>query len=222
MTQSRPYLKGLGQFTIVSLSTLIAVCIFDNLRVELQFHVVPDYEVCSDILIGMNLVEDTNLSVRVNSRGATLIHQPVIHHMRTQCKKFDKIDFDLTDDNQIGQLKIFLNKCQHLFIRGYPQSRVNTGELLIRLKDENKFVERRPYRLSPVEREKVREIVSDRLEHNIIRESKSPFSSPIILVKKKNGKDRMCVDYRELNQNTLRDPLPIISDQIDQIAGCIY
>lgn len=218
------YLKGLGQFTVVSLSTLTTVCVIDSLRIELVFHIVPDYEICSDMLIGMNLVDNTNLSVLVNSHGATLVRQPVVYHMRSSSEKFDKINCDLTDDDQIKELKILLNKFEHLFIRGYPRTRVNTGELEIRLKDENKCVERRPYRLSPVERQKVRDIVSELLEHNIIRESKSPFSSPIILVKKKNGEDRMCVDFRELNRNTLRDhyPLPIISDQIDQLAGGTY
>lgn len=218
------YLKALGQFTVVSLSTLTTVCIIDNLRVELEFHVVSDIEVSSDILIGINLIENTNLSVVVNSRGAMLVHQPIIYHMRSQSPKFGKLDCDLTNDNQISELKILLNKFEHLFIHGYPHTRVNTGELEIRLKDESKTVERRPYRLSPVEREKVRDIVNELLEHKIIRESKSPFASPIIIVKKKNGKDRMCVDYRELNRNTVRDhyPLPIISDQIDQLAGGIY
>jgi hypothetical protein len=218
------YLSGIGQFKVVSLSTLTTVCEIDNLRIELQFHVVPDYELSSDILIGMNLIENTNLSVVVDSRGAKLVHQPVIYHMRSQSEKFDNIDCDLTNGEQINELKILLNKFDHLFIHGYPITRVNTGELEIRLKDPNKCVERRPYRLSPVEREKVRDIVNELLEHNIIRESKSPFSSPIILVKKKNGQDRLCVDYRELNRNTLRDhyPLPIISDQIDQLAGGVY
>ncbi|KAG6438766.1 hypothetical protein O3G_MSEX000204 [Manduca sexta] len=218
------YLKGLGQFTVVSLSTLTTVCVINNLQVELQFHVVPDYEISSDILIGMNLVENTDLTVIVNARGATLVRQPIIYHMRSHSEKFDKLDCDLTCEVQINELKILLNKFDHLFIYGYPSTRVNTGSLDIRLKDINKCVERRPYRLSPIEREKVRNIVDELLEHNIIRESKSPFSSPIILVKKKNGQDRMCVDYRELNRNTLRDhyPLPIISDQIDQLAGGFY
>lgn len=218
------YLKGIGQFTVVSLTVLTTVCVIDDLRVELQFHVVPDYEVCSDILVGMNLIENTNLGVLVTSQGATLFHQPTVNHVRSHSDTFDSLDCDLTDDDQINELRVLLSKYSHLFIRGYPSTRVNTGELEIRLKDSTKCVERRPYRLSPIEREKVRDMVKELLEHNIIRESKSSFSSPIILVKKKNGKDRMCVDYRELNRNTLRDhyPLPIISDQIDQLAGGTY
>ena len=67
-------------------------------------------------------------------------------------------------------------------------------------------------------------LLNELLENNIIRESKSPFASPVILVKKKNGADRLVVDYRELNANTVRDhyPLPLISDQLDQLAFANY
>lgn len=88
----------------------------------------------------------------------------------------------------------------------------------------DKYVERKPYPLTPTERQKVKSIVSELIENNIVRESRSPYSSPIILVKRKNGDDRMCVDYRELNSITIRDhyPLLLIGDQIDQLAGGKY
>lgn len=54
----------------------------------------------------------------------------------------------------------------------------------------------RPYRLSYYERELVRKIVDDLLKNDIIEPSTSPYASPILLVKKKNGEMLMCVDYR--------------------------
>lgn len=220
-SQAVNYLKGIGQFPVLSLMKLSTICVIDSISVELQFYVLPDYEISTDILVGMNLIHDTNLSMMITSKGTRLIHQQSINQLSTSNPIFDRLDCDLTDDHEITQLRKLLNKYEHLFIRGYPRTRVNTGELEIRLKNPDKYVERRPYRLSPVEREKVRAIIKELLEHNIIRESKSPYSSPIILVKKKNGDDRLCVDFRELNSNTLRDhyPLPLISDQIDQLAN---
>lgn len=78
-----------------------------------------------------------------------------------------------------------------------------------------------PYRLSYQEKLKVREIIKDLLHKNIIRESTSEYASPIILVKKKDGADRMCVDFRALNRVTIKDryPLPLIDDHIDRL-GC--
>ncbi|XP_072935950.1 uncharacterized protein [Epargyreus clarus] len=63
---------------------------------------------------------------------------------------------------------------------------------------------------------------TDLLEKEIIRESDSAYASPVLLVKKKDGSDRMVVDYRALNQITVKDrhPLPLINDHIDRVA-CI-
>lgn len=218
------YLKGIGQFPVFSIATLVTVGVIDNINVEIQFHIVADYEMTTDILVGMNLINNTNLTMIITSDGTRLTRQQNISHVQCVNPIFDKLDCDLTNEEDIVRLRTLLNKFQHLFIRGYPTTRVKTGELEIRLKNPDKYVERRPYRLSPVEREKVRAIVKDLMEHGIVRESKSPYSSPIILVKKKNGDDRMCVDFRELNSNTLRDhyPLPLISDQIDQLAKGKY
>lgn len=217
-------LKGIGRFPVFSLVKLTTICIIDAITIELQFYVLPDNEMSNDILIGMSLIHDTNLSMIITPNGTKLIHQHSINEVSRNNAIFETLDCDLTNEQEIGQLRKLLNKYEHLFIRGYPQTRVNTGELEIRLKNPDKYVERRPYRLSPVEREKVQTIIRELLDHNIIRESKSPYSSPIILVKKKNGEDRLCVDFRELNANTLRDhyPLPLISDQIDQLANGKY
>lgn len=218
--ETASYLKGIGQFPVLSLATLITIGVIDDINVELQFQIVADYEMTTDILVGMNLINNTNLTMIISSDGTRLTRQLNINHVQCMNPIFEKLDCDLTNEEDIAKLHSLLNKYQHLFIRGYPTTRVKTGELEIRLKNPDRYVERRPYRLSPVEREKVRAIVKELMEHGIVRESKSPYSSPIILVKKKNGDDRMCVDFRELNSNTLRDhyPLPLISDQIDQLA----
>lgn len=55
----------------------------------------------------------------------------------------------------------------------------------------------------------------------IIRPSQSSYASPIVLVKKQNGEDRMCVDYRQLNGITVKQPypMPIIEEQLASLAG---
>ena len=78
-----------------------------------------------------------------------------------------------------------------------------------------------PYRLSQSDLDKVKEIVRDLEVNGIIRESTSPYGSPIILTRKENGKIRMVVDYRALIKITKRIqyPLPLIDDQIDQLKN---
>ena len=56
------------------------------------------------------------------------------------------------------------------------------------------------------------------------RQSQSPWSNPVVLVKKKNSNVRFCIDYRPVNDCTkkYRFPLPRINDSLDQLSGCKY
>ena len=76
-------------------------------------------------------------------------------------------------------------------------------------------------RMSPQHRKEVRKLLSDMLARNIISPSKSPWASPVVLVKKKNGASRFCVDYRQVNAVTRKDafPLPRVDDTLDILAG---
>jgi len=79
---------------------------------------------------------------------------------------------------------------------------------------------RKIYLMSRVEREEVQEFVKDQLRKEYIRPSKSPQTSLVFFVPKKDGKKRMVQDYRYLNSWTIENnyPLPLISDLIDSIG----
>ena len=72
--------------------------------------------------------------------------------------------------------------------------------------------------------DEVREHLKQLLEVGIIRKSKSPFASPVELVRKKNGTLRFCVDYRILNNRMVKDSyaLPRIEELMDHFSGCQY
>ncbi|XP_011859685.1 PREDICTED: uncharacterized protein LOC105557126 [Vollenhovia emeryi] len=61
-------------------------------------------------------------------------------------------------------------------------------------------------------------------KEQIIRTSDSPYAFPIVLVRKKDGESRLCIDYRELNKITVRDnfPTPLIDDHLDRLRGKSY
>lgn len=79
----------------------------------------------------------------------------------------------------------------------------------------------RPRRLAPMEKIIVSAQVEEWLRDGVIRESSSEFASPVVVVKKKCGAHRLCVDYRRLNKNIVRDnfPMLLIEDQIDQLSN---
>lgn len=78
-----------------------------------------------------------------------------------------------------------------------------------------------PRRMSPAIRKVVSDEVGDLLRQGIIVPSTSPFSAPVVVVKKKTGDYRMCVDYRAVNSCTIpmRFPMPNTRDVLDRLAG---
>lgn len=90
----------------------------------------------------------------------------------------------------------------------------------IRLRDTRPFRER-SRRIAPADIEDVRRHLQELLAAGIIKESRSPYASPIVIVRKKNGKVRMCIDYRLLNSRTIPDQytMPRIEDALDCLTG---
>ena len=83
---------------------------------------------------------------------------------------------------------------------------------------------RRLYRQTPTELAETKRQIEEYLQAGHIRPSSSPFGAPVLLVKKKDGSMRMCVDYRGLNDITEKNnfPLPRIDDLHDQLATASF
>jgi hypothetical protein len=104
-------------------------------------------------------------------------------------------------------------------LRGLPPER--DVEFVIELKPGTAHISRRSYRMPPNELVELKIQLQDLLEKGFIRPISSPWGCPAIFIKKKNQSLRMCVDYRPLNEVTIKNkyPLPRIDILFDQLTG---
>jgi hypothetical protein len=94
-------------------------------------------------------------------------------------------------------------------------------EFSIDLVPGTKPVSMTPYRMSASELAELKKQLEDLLDKKFIRLSVSPWGAPVLLVKKKDGSMRLCIDYRHLNKVTIKNryPLPRIDDLMYQLVG---
>ncbi|GBN83820.1 Retrovirus-related Pol polyprotein from transposon 297 [Araneus ventricosus] len=125
------------------------------------------------------------------------------------------------NEEQRTAVKELLQEFQNLFSTSdsdvgrcnMTQHRINTGN--------HPPIKQYPRRLPLAKKEEAERLVKEMVDNGIIEESSGPWSSPIVLVKKKDGSTRFCVDYRKLNEITIKDsyPLPRIDDTLDALNG---
>lgn len=91
----------------------------------------------------------------------------------------------------------------------------------INLKEGTAPLSVQPYRYPYYQKTKIEKIVQDLLAYGVLRPSQSPFSSPVLLVKKTDGSWKMCIEYHALNEETIKDKflIPIIDELFNELFG---
>nr|XP_016499074.1 PREDICTED: uncharacterized protein LOC107817715 [Nicotiana tabacum] len=133
-------------------------------------------------------------------------------------------DIALTTPNYPTELSSLLHTFKDIFCKpqGLPPSR--TQDHAIHLQPQVGPVKVKPYRYPYFQKQVMEQLVSKMLKEGVICPSTSPFSSLVLLVRKKDGTWRFCMDYRALNDITVKDhfPMPTIDELFDELHGARY
>ena len=132
-------------------------------------------------------------------------------------------DFDRTS-SQRKRLQELLTKHAAGFIKD-KQDLGYTDAVHHRLRTTDSIPVAQPYRrIPPHQLQEVQEHIKGLMAQNVIVESHSPYAAPVVIVRKKDGGIRLCVDYRRLNAKTVGDayPLPRIQESFDALVGAQF
>jgi hypothetical protein len=172
-----------------------------------------------DVILGMDwlskykvLIDCAKKSVKLTTpkgKEMELLTEPVI----TAKGVANRAKVNQLDSSQGSEVPV-VNK-----LPGMPPDR--DIEFVIELKPGTTPIYKTPYRMATPELAELKEHIKELLEKGFIHPTSSPWGAPVIFVLKKDGTQRLCVDYHALNEVTVKNkyPLPRIDDLFDQLHG---
>lgn len=163
------------------------------------------------------------VKVKVNETTSTpqSAPQPVCNEEKRPTSWDPPVDLNhLTEVQQEAAKKMLWEECQAFAFNGDDIGSIPSLKMHITLNDTSPV--QRTYMSVPKPLHKeVKEYLQDLLNRGWITPSRSPYSSPVVCVRKKDGTLRLCCDYRELNRKSVPDrhPIPRIQDMLDALGG---
>lgn len=188
--------------------------VIDGVKKNVQFLVVPDITI--SFILGINFCQTFNISLNFkNSSFSACTVQPNIFSINSlqdlsslsaeEQKRLDRVigSFNQLVSDKLGQTNVISHH-------------IDTGNA--------KPFKLRQYPLSPAMQVHLNKEIDEMLELGVIEPSNSPWNSPVLLVKKKDGSYRMCFDGRKLNEVTIKDtyPLPLIDSIFNKLRDSRY
>lgn len=212
-------LKGLGSVEVKTLGCFTTKIEVEECEFFTKIHLVPDSAMPMKCILGNELLRNVELTITANEVKFTKPTEEVFIMQIKVTNDDDNLNLSHieNDSHKKSILKI---------IENYKPKPIKTTSVKtkILLRDETPIYQT-PRRLAESEKKEVDRQLEEWLDNGIIRPSSSDFSSPIVLVRKKNGSTRICIDYRKLNKQVVKDryPLPLIEEQIDKLqAGRVF
>ncbi|UYV61403.1 hypothetical protein LAZ67_1004730 [Cordylochernes scorpioides] len=173
-----------------------------------------------DIVVNLDVAEDSFQTKNEEKREG----QDQMKRKRPILPEDINVNHSLTSKERQEILDV-VNEYRDCFALGMEElGCTDVTKMDIKEVDGSKPVCLRPYKTTASEREAIREIVREWKDNGIVTETRSPYASPVLLVRKKTGDHRLVVDYRRLNIQTVKDkfPLPRIDDLLEGLRNAKF
>nr|GEW27253.1 putative reverse transcriptase domain-containing protein [Tanacetum cinerariifolium] len=226
---------------LVSTNTIIQDCTLTLLNQPFKIDLMPIKLDSFDIVVGMDWLSKYHARIICDEKvvhipidGETLIIRGDQSKTRLNLISCIKTEWYISRGCQVFVAQVMEKKSKDKRLENLPEVRefpdvfpedlpglplVRQVEFQIDLIPEAAPVARTPYRLAPLKIQELSDQLQELAERGFIRPSTSPWGSPVLFVKKKDGSFIMYIDYRELNKLTVKNryPLPRIDDLFDQL-----
>ncbi|GJR93821.1 putative nucleotidyltransferase, ribonuclease H [Tanacetum coccineum] len=228
---------------LVSTNTVIKGCTLTLLNQPFEIDLMPIKLGSFDVVIGMDWLSKYHAKILCDEKvvhipinGETLIIRGDRSKTRLNLISYIKTERYISRGCQVFMIQVMEKKSDEKRLEDIPVVKefpdvfpkdlpglppVRQVEFQIDLILGAEPVAPTPYRLAPSEMLELSNQLQELTDRGFIRPSTSPWRAPVLLVKKKDGSFRMCIDYRELNKLTIKNryPLPRIDDLFDQLQG---
>ena len=227
---------SLVNLTISSVSQTVLLYVVDTLKFDivLGLDTIPSFH--------LSLDDKLNISQKVGAQEKHIIFSPKslppdvpnvnsneLNNLRIPQELLSAKLSHLNDQQQNLLRKFLLSHISLFASDAFDVGNVCDYQTNISL-SEDRFISKRPYRCSPEDQAEIERQVKELLNHGMIRQSSSPFASPVTMQYKKTGfgnekeKTRMCIDYRDLNKIVVPEsqPFPLIDEIITKARGCSW
>ena len=225
---SNTVLKGFGGNKIQALGKIYTSVEWSTVKANIELIIVDDSAQDVPVIIGRNYLDREGIEL-VKKVGTFEIKQMVriMEIEEISPKSIEKTDITINSeigDDLVNNFIILLNEYRNAFALTMDEiQKTDLIEMEIKL-NSNQVVNYRPYKVPYGLKKTLQSQIDLLLKLGIIQNSSSEYSSPVLLVPKKNGEYRLCVDYRKLNSRTKKEnfPVPNIEETLNSLGNKRY
>ncbi|XP_043068710.2 uncharacterized protein [Drosophila bipectinata] len=192
--------------------------------IEANLYIADDDLLQEDLLLGQDVILSAQLSLKFGPGDAEVkraVLQP--ETIRSESGTL-KLLANMSNDQERNQMHLLLNKFEDVFstgLQGLGKTNIVQANIAV---ESNQVVSQPPYRIPEPKKEVVAKMLDELLQQDIIQPSTTEYASPVVLIKKPNGSDRLCVDYRRLNKLLKKEnfPVPNIEERLQEAKQFKY